>query len=146
MTVMTIQYREGNDLDLDQVVELYRASSLGERRPVDDRDTMRDMLAHGNLTITAWDDERMIGISRSLTDFSYVAYLSDLAVHVDYQGRGIGTRLIAETRARMGPKSTVVLFSAPAAVDYYPRVGFAHHPQGWVLPAKDELRGAATDG
>jgi GNAT superfamily N-acetyltransferase len=136
---MTIDYREGNDLDLDQVVELYHASTLGERRPVDDRGTMRDMLAHANLVITAWDGERLIGIARSLTDFSYVAYLSDLAVHAAYQRRGIGVRLIEETRARMGPASMIILLAAPKAADYYPRVGFEHHDGAWLLRAGQSL-------
>ena len=136
---MTLHYREGNDLDLDQVIELYRASTLGERRPVDSHGTMRDMLAHANLVITAWDGERLVGISRSLADFSYVAYLSDLAVRADYQRRGIGVRLIEETRARMGPDSMIVLLAAPKAAGYYPRVGFEHHDGAWLLRAGDPL-------
>jgi predicted N-acetyltransferase YhbS len=136
---MTLLYREGNDLDLDQVIELYHLSTLGERRPADNRDTMRDMLAHANLVITAWDGERMVGVSRSLTDFSYVAYLSDLAVHTDYQRQGIGVRLIEETRARMGPDSMIVLLAAPKAADYYPRIGFEHHDGAWLLRADARL-------
>lgn len=80
-----IDYRHGNDLDLDAVIELYRASSLGERRPVDDRAIMGQMLRHANLVVTAWDASRLVGISRTLTDFGYVGYLSDLAVHAAYQ-------------------------------------------------------------
>lgn len=128
-----IDYRTGNDLDLDQFIELYRASTLGERRPVHDREIMRKMLAHGNLTITAWDGDRLIGISRSLTDFAYVAYLSDLAVHLDYQRRGIGKELIRRTRALLEPTATIVLLSAPKAVEYYPHVGFTQHPSAWVM-------------
>ena len=75
-----ITYRAGNDLDLDQVIELYRASRLGERRPVGERDRMAAMLKNANLVITAWDGDLMVGISRALTDFSYITYLSDLAV------------------------------------------------------------------
>jgi len=78
--VTRIQYLYGNDLDLDEVIELYRASTLGERRPVDDPGIMSDMLAHANLVVTAWDGALLVGISRTLTDFSYVGYLSDLAV------------------------------------------------------------------
>jgi predicted N-acetyltransferase YhbS len=128
-----IEYREGNKLDLDQVIELYRASTLGARRPVDDRECMRSMLEHGNLTITAWDGELLVGIARSLTDFSFCAYLADLAVRLSHQKRGIGTELVRHTQDRLGPKAMIVLLSAPAAVDYYPRVGFRSHPSAWVL-------------
>lgn len=134
---MKIEYRRGNDLDLDQVIELYKASTLGERRPIGNRQTMAQMIKHGNLVITAWDGPKLVGISRSLTDFDYVAYLSDLAVHLDYQRRGIGKKLIEETRKAMGPESMIILLAAPNAVDYYPKIGFKHHPQAWILRSTD---------
>ncbi|MGH7600064.1 MAG: GNAT family N-acetyltransferase, partial [bacterium] len=80
-----ITYKTGNDLNLDAVIELYRASTLGERRPVNERERMRLMLQHANLVITAWDGDLMVGISRSLTDFAYITYLSDLAVRLSHQ-------------------------------------------------------------
>jgi len=66
-----IDYRYGNDLDLDQVIDLYRDSTLGERRPIDDRSIVLAMLRHSNLVMTAWDAERLVGLSRTLTDFAY---------------------------------------------------------------------------
>jgi len=117
---------------LDQVIELYRASTLGERRPVDERDRMEKMLRNANLVITAWDGELMVGISRSLTDFAYATYLSDLAVRESYQRQGIGKELVRRTKELSGA-GAVILLSAPKAVDYYPRIGFSHHPQAWVL-------------
>jgi len=135
-----ITYRRGNDLDLAQVMDLYRASTLGERRPIDDRAILADMIRHSNLVVTAWDGDVLVGISRSLTDFSYVAYLADLAVRDTHQKLGIGRELIARTRAEMGPRSTIVLLAAPAAVDYYPKLGFTQHGSAWVLRAGDELR------
>ena len=132
-----ITYRYGSDLDLDQVIELYKASTLGERRPIDDRQSMRDMIEHANLVVTAWDRDLLVGISRTLTDFVYAGYLSDLAVRVDYQRLGIGIKLIEHTRARMGPRSKIVLLAAPMAVDYYPMIGFTEHESAWVLRASD---------
>jgi ribosomal protein S18 acetylase RimI-like enzyme len=134
MSPMSIAYREGNDLDVDEVIGLYRASTLGERRPVGDRERMALMVRNSNLVITAWDAARLVGISRAVTDFTYTAYLADLAVHVDYQRRGIGLRLIEETRARLGKDSKIVLLAAPAAAGYYPKIGFA--PPTPFLPGK----------
>jgi predicted N-acetyltransferase YhbS len=119
-----LDYRTGNDLDLDQVIALYRASTLGDRRPVEERERMRAMLERANLVVTAWDGARMVGIARSLSDFAYCTYLSDLAVDVAYQRQGIGRELIRRTR-ELGGRASVLLFAAPAAVDYYPRVGFS---------------------
>ena len=112
-----IIYRTGNDLDLDAVIELYRASTLGERRPIDDRDRMGAMLRNANLVVTAWDGELLVGIARSVSDFSYCTYLSDLAVRMSHQRQGIGRQLIEQTREQ-GGKATIILLAAPKAVDY----------------------------
>ena len=134
-----ITYRPGNDLDLDAVIELYRASTLGERRPVDDRQRMKLMLANANLVVTAWDGELLVGIARSVSDFSYCTYLSDLAVRLSHQRQGIGRELIRRTR-ELGGKATVILLSALKAADYYPRIGFRRHPQAWILEPDGCLR------
>jgi predicted N-acetyltransferase YhbS len=128
-----IEYKIGNHLDLDDAIELYRASTLGERRPVGDRERMRKMLLHANLVVTAWDGELLVGLSRSLTDFAFCTYLSDLAVRLSHQRQGIGKELVRRTREAAGPDAKIILLSAPKAVDYYPHIGFTQHPSAWVL-------------
>lgn len=91
------------------------------------------MLNNANLIITAWHDDRLVGISRTLTDFTYVAYLADLAVDADYQRHGIGKHLIHETKQRLGRECMIVLLAAPKANEYYPKIGFEHNPRAWVL-------------
>lgn len=135
-----VSYRTGNELDVDAVIELYRSCSLGARRPTGDRARMAAMLANANLVITAWDGELMVGISRSLSDFAYATYLSDLAVRESYQKLGIGRELIRLTQEAGGPQTTVILLAAPAAVDYYPRVGFTRHDSAWILRGSEPLR------
>ena len=137
---MSIEYRVGNRLDLDQVIELYRASTLGERRPVDERERMAAMLSNANLVVTAWDGDLLVGISRSMTDFAFATYLSDLAVRLSHQRHGIGKELMRITQRESGPKTTVILLAAPKAVDYYPHVGFTQHNSAWVLTAGAEVR------
>jgi len=134
-----ITYRTGNELDLDAVIDLYRASTLGERRPVEDRERMRLMLANANLVVTAWDGDQLVGIARSVSDFSYATYLSDLAVRLSHQWQGIGRELIRRTQER-GGQATIVLLSAPKAAEYYPRIGLKPHPSAWTLAANDALR------
>jgi len=130
---VNIQYRDDAPLTVAAAIELYNRSTLGERRPVHRPDIFAGMLENANLTVTAWDGERLVGIARTLTDFTYVAYLADLAVDLQYQKSGIGRQLIAQTRARLQPECMIVLLSAPLANDYYPKVGFEHHPRAWVM-------------
>jgi len=136
---MQIEYRRDIDISVDQAIDLYTRSTLGERRPVDRRDIFEGMLKNANLTLSAWDGARLVGISRSLTDFTYVAYLADLAVDAAYQKRGIGRQLVKETRACLGQDCMIVLLAAPKANDYYAKLGFEHNPRAWVLPAGTNL-------
>lgn len=128
-----IEYRENATITAEQAIDLYKRSTLGERRPIHNVQTFEAMLKNANLTITAWDGETLVGISRSLTDFAYVAYLADLAVDQKYQRSGIGKRLIEETKSRLGPECMIVLLAAPKANEYYERIGFEHNPRAWTL-------------
>lgn len=110
------------------------ASTLGARRPVHDLSRLEKMLREADLVVTACNCERLVGVSRALTDFSYCCYLSDLAVDAAYQRRGIGRRLIAETHALTGPLTTLVLVAAPGAESYYPKLGMSHRPECWTMP------------
>lgn len=130
---MDVEYRCNEAITVEEAIDLYKRSTLGERRPVHRPDIFEGMLKHADLTITAWMGGRLVGISRTLTDFSYVAYLADLAVDEACQQQGIGKRLIEETRARLQPECMVVLLAAPKANDYYPKVGFEHNPRAWML-------------
>ena len=134
---MQIDYRTDVDIGVEDAIDLYRRSTLGERRPVDRPDIFEGMLKHANLVITAWDGERLIGIARSLTDFTYVTYLADLAVDAEYQKRGIGKQLIKETQKRVELECMIVLLAAPKANDYYGKLGFEHNPRAWVLSGRD---------
>lgn len=139
---MMIEYRKGNDLDVDQVIELYKASTLGARRPIDDRPRFAAMIKNANLVVTAWDGNLLVGIARSITDFSYFTYLSDLAVCMSHQKQGIGKELIRQTQLHSGPHTTILLLAAPAAEKYYPYIGFTHHPQAWLLNPGDPVASA----
>jgi len=128
-----IEYRDNASITAEQAIDLYKRSTLSERRPVHNIQTFEAMLKHANLTITAWNDEKLVGISRTLTDFAYAAYLADLAVDEKYQRSGIGKQLIEETKARLGPECMIVLLAEPKANEYYEHIGFEHNPRAWTL-------------
>ncbi|AYY12639.1 GNAT family N-acetyltransferase [Actinobacteria bacterium YIM 96077] len=127
-----IRREHGVDLDVKEVVEVYRSSGLGERRPAADFDRMGAMVRNANLVITCRIDGELVGIARSISDFAYVTYLSDIAVSRAHQRSGIGRALIDATR-KEAPQAKIVLLSAPDAADYYPHLGFTRHDSAWVL-------------
>jgi predicted N-acetyltransferase YhbS len=114
-------------------------STLAERRPVDDFDRIKKMCKNANLIVTARKDGKLIGVARSITDFAYCTYLSDLAVDIDYQNQGIGKKLIEETK-KGAPQTKIILLSAPAAVDFYPKIGMKKHDYCFTLDDIKELR------
>jgi predicted N-acetyltransferase YhbS len=131
---VTIAYALEPDLAAEEFRSVLVASTLGERRPVEDLGRLDRMLRQADLIVTARDGARLVGISRALTDFSYCCYLSDLAVDVAYQRRGIGKRLVAETHRNAGELTGLILVAAPAAEQYYPKIGMLQRPSCWTLP------------
>jgi len=127
-----IVYKVENYLDPSEFIDVLKRSTLGKRRPIDDFERIKEMCENSNLIVSARLDGKLIGIARSITDFSYCTYLSDLAVDKDYQKKGIGKRLIAETK-KQSPQATLILLSAPAAVDYYPKIGMIKHNHCFIL-------------
>lgn len=123
-----VSYTVEADLTPAEFVDVLGRSGLAERRPVDEPDTIVRMLEHADLIVCARDGGgRLVGVARSLTDFAYCCYLSDLAVDKAWQGRWIGRRLMRLTHEKAGGETaiTLLLLSAPEAVDYYPKAGMA---------------------
>lgn len=134
-----IEYKVTPDLDPDVAYELYVASTLGERRPIGDRPRFEAMLRNANLTITAWDGELLVGISRSITDWVWFTYLADLAVRESHQRQGIGVELMRRTQAA-APQAKLLLLAAPKAKDYYGHVGFTKLDNAWWLLPGETLK------
>jgi len=136
---MDIQYFDSRKISAAEFIDLLRRSTLAERRPVDDPNCIQSMLRHANLLCTAWDGETLVGVARSVTDFEFCCYLSDLAVDQSYQRRGIGRKLIALTQSKLGRRAKIILLAAPKAEAYYPKIGFAPHQSAWILSADKNL-------
>lgn len=134
-----IRYQIENEITLLEFVSLLNRSTLGERRPIDDEDRLKAMLKHANLIVTARDGELLVGVSRSLSDFSFCTYLSDLAVDESYQKRGIGKELIRETK-KAAPLAKLILLSAPKAIAYYPKIGMTRHEHCYILEELEDLK------
>ena len=118
-----VEYAVEAGLEAEEFEAVLRESGLGERRPVDDRARLESMLRGSNLIVTARLEGRLVGVARSVTDWSYCLYLSDLAVSRDAQGQGIGRALLERTRAEVGPQVSVLLVAAPGAVTFYESIG-----------------------
>ncbi len=128
---MKVTYRTDITPSPRQIVDVYNSSGIN--RPTTDLDRIGKMYANSNLIVTAWDNDVLVGISRSLTDFCYCCYLSDLAVRKNYQAGGIGKKLIELTKQKIGGQTVLILLSATTAMGYYPKVGFEKIEIGFII-------------
>lgn len=134
-----IKYQIENSISPKEFKDLLIKSTLGERRPIEDDDRLKGMVENANLIITARHGNKLVGVARSITDFVYCTYLSDLAVDDEYQYQGIGKELIRLTKKET-PKATTILLSAPKAIDYYPYIGMTKHNACFFLTDEKELK------
>ena len=136
---MQVEYKINEDISVEQFVDLLKRTTLGERRPIDDNECMQGMISNSNLVITAWVGSDLVGISRSVTDFHFCCYLSDLAVDSAFQKMGIGKQLQIKTQAQLGPKCKILLLAAPAAKLYYEHIGFTYNERCWTLSREQDI-------
>ena len=127
-----IDYQLEPELSAEEFIDVLVRSTLGERRPVDDRERIELMLKNADLIVTARSNGRLVGVGRAITDFVFCTYLSDLAVDEACQKQGIGRELIKRTHQAAGLKTRLILIAAPKARSYYPHIGMVPHDSCWM--------------
>ena len=133
-----ITYQVEERITVAEFKKILVDSTLGERRPISESTRLGEMLKHANLIVTARDNGKLVGIARSLTDFVYCTYLSDLAVDISYQNRGIGRELIKMTKQH-SIKAKLILLSAPKSVNYYSKIGMKQREHCYVMDDINDL-------
>ena len=128
---MEITYKFNIIPSTEAIVALY--DNAGLNRPTADFDRIAKMYTNSNLVVTAWDKDKLVGISRSLTDFCYCCYLSDLAVRQEYKYSGIGKKLVELTKEKVSENSMLLLLAAPSAIEYYPKIGMEKVENGFII-------------
>lgn len=128
---MDISYRFDITPTPDQVIALYDEAGLP--RPTTDKERIKKMYEHSNLVVTAWDNTKLVGVSRSITDWAWSCYLADLAVSPGYKKSGIGKKLIELTKEKVGDQVMILLLSVPTAMTYYPKVGFTKEDRAFAI-------------
>lgn len=131
MVTLKITYKDIKDIKPEDVSRVFMKSGI--KRPDQDLDRLERMIKNADIVITAWEAGKMIGIARAITDYAYCCYLSDLAVDSEYQKCGIGSELLNQVREKIGEEASIVLLSAPGAMEYYPKVGFQKTDKAFII-------------
>ena len=131
---MVITYRVNKKIEPHQLADVFKASGI--RRPYEDFNRMKKMLDNANLLITAWDGDKLIGVARALTDFSFCCYISDLCVIKEYQHNDIGHELITQIQNQVGDECSLILLSPSEVMDYFLRIGFTKADNAFIIQRK----------
>lgn len=129
---MPIRYCTNEPISSEQLAALFVKSGI--QRPTTDLVRLQRMIDNANLAVAAWDGEKLVGVARALTDFVWCCYVSDLAVDKEHQHQGIGRELLRQIQAQIeNGEATLLLLSAPEAMEYYPKVGLQPIRNGWMI-------------
>lgn len=131
---MELVYRYDVMPATEQVIELY--GNAGLPRPIHDQERIGLMYKSSNLVVTAWDNDKLVGVARCITDWAWSTYLADLAIRSDYQKQGIGKKLVDLVQEKVGEQTMILLLSVPTAMEYYPKIGFTKEDRGFMIPRK----------
>ena len=136
---MNIELKVNQHISLQQFTDVLKSSALGDSDLVNDEEFIQGILDNSNLVVSAWDNEKLVGVARSITDFHCACYLSELAIDKDYQKLGLGKKLQQLTKQQLGPKCKLLLIATDGSNEYYERIGFKNNPRCWVLEGNTPL-------
>jgi ribosomal protein S18 acetylase RimI-like enzyme len=119
---------EQGAVNFRELVELYRIT-LGEKQ----LDDLRVAFTNSRFKVFAYDGARLVGAGRAIADGVDCAYLCDVAIHPDYQGRGLGRELMTQLRRLTEGHRKVLLYAAAGKEGFYRRLGFQPLPSAMAI-------------
>ncbi|MCF8890843.1 GNAT family N-acetyltransferase [Priestia megaterium] len=131
---MVIEYKVNAPISAKEVADVFKSSGI--KRPVNELERIERMIKNSDINLTAWDGQQLVGIARAVTDYSYCCYLSDLAIHKDYQNKGIGKELVQRLQDILGEEVALILLASSVAMDYYPHIGFEKSENAFRIARK----------
>jgi ribosomal protein S18 acetylase RimI-like enzyme len=118
---MNLQWVYTQDgIDWQALSDLYRAAPLGEKKPQD----LETAFTNSLFKCFIFDKGKLIGVGRALADGIDCAYLCDIAVHPEYQGRGLGKDIVLKLVELSAGHKKIILYANPGKEGFYAKLGF----------------------
>lgn len=118
---MSITISETREIDVGQIVALYKANKWSAAEKPHE---LKNALLNSHSLISAWDKERLIGIGNAISDGYLVVYYPHLLVHPDYQGQGVGRKIVSKLQENYKGFHMQMLTADGKSVEFYKKVGF----------------------
>lgn len=109
-------------LDFDELSALYRIAPLGDKPP----DALATVFGNSRFVCLVYAGELLVGAGRALADGLDCAYIADVAVHPDHQGRGLGRAIILRLTELCAGHKKIILYANPGTEAFYSSLGFLH--------------------
>lgn len=118
---MNIKISDSRNIDQEQIIALYKANKWSAAdKPLQ----LYRGLINSHSVITAWHGDTLVGIGNAISDGYLVVYYPHLLVHPDYQGKGIGQRIVTKMQEIYGDFHMQMLTADGKAIDFYQKAGF----------------------
>ena len=111
---------DDGSVDWDELSELYRVAPLGNKPP----DALRTVFGHSMFTCFVYAGEALVGAGRAMADGLDCAYIADVAVRPEHQGRGLGQAIIRRLVAAARGHKKIILYANPGTEGFYRKLGF----------------------
>ncbi len=107
-------------VDWGEISELYRKATLGEKSPKD----LETVFSNSGLKCFVYANEELVSVGRALADGLDCSYIADVAVHPEFQGKGLGKEITGKLVALSEGHKKIILYANPGTEGLYQRIGF----------------------
>ena len=118
---MSVRLSETRTIKREDIIALYRANGWSAAEKPDE---LYNALMNSHTLITAWDGDRLVGLGNAISDGYLVVYYPHLLIHPEYQGKGIGKKIVAKMQERYAGFHMQMLVADGEAIGFYERLGF----------------------
>ncbi|HEX6639186.1 MAG TPA: GNAT family N-acetyltransferase [Steroidobacteraceae bacterium] len=118
---MNLQWKHSLEgVDWDELSALYRAAPLGDKKP----DHLKKVFSNSLYVTFVYDGSRLVGAGRALADGGDCSYICDIAFLPEYQGAGLGKKMVGELVERSRGHKKIILYAVPGREPFYRKFGF----------------------
>ena len=128
--VRCVFLREPNEIQIRQIIELYRAQEWWQAGDDSREQLIPRLISGSHCFVIATDEKRIVGMGRAISDGISDAYIQDLTVRLDWRKQGIGKMILQTLLERLHADGItwIGLIAEPGSDSLYRDAGFREMP------------------
>jgi len=139
---MSIRYTNNCDqVNWIEVSSLFDKVKWGTRQP----DVVQSTFEKSSFCRFAYANDKLVGVGRTVDDGAYYAWIVDLAVLPEYQGKGIGSYILKELECDLKPYITTMLTAASGKNSFYEKLGWVKQSSAYIWPRSESQKHAFAE-